>query len=161
MPEQQKQAEANGHAQNKCNHKGPYQILQNMGRRQGIEQNPVGRRRRILDARGRVIIVRVRRDAEIVGIPMKNSENTEAESADNENKKQNKEGDVFEGPGAVIEGDVNVLVRIGFVGITVIVRRIVLNRRGIRGFRQKGLGWRRVVERDGFGLVVASSTAHE
>lgn len=87
MLQQQKKTEAYGHAQDQGGNEGPYQIFRNMRRRR-IKQIPICRRQGILNAGGRIVIVSVRRDSGIVGIPMKDGEDAETKGAENEEKEE-------------------------------------------------------------------------
>lgn len=69
----------------------------------------------VLNTRNGTGIIRIRRNARRIGVPIHNCEDAKAESAENDEQKEDEKRQVLEGSGTVIIGDLEELglVRLG------------------------------------------------
>lgn len=118
--ERQKKKPRKGYAQNQSNYKGPYQILQEMRTRRKFQVIRNGlllqRGSGVLDTRSGTGVIRIRRNAGRIGVPIHNCEDAKAESAENDEQKEDEKGEVLEGSRPVIVGDLEELGLVRFGG---------------------------------------------
>lgn len=118
MLERQKKEPTKGYAQNQSDHKGPYQISQDMRARREFKVVRKGQLLQggsgVLDTRSGAGIVVIRRNTGRIGVPIHSCEDAETERAENDDQKEDEKGEVFEGSGPVIVGDLEELGLVRF-----------------------------------------------